>query len=160
MLDRFTPRDFASARALVLAVVERADHLNAVSDADKETRMRGQGKSVDLDSSSSIGPLRVQQSVPADVRLSLEGRLATGATRDLRRRGAVAFGQALRTVRAGQGLTQEQLALRCQFDRTYLSLLEGGRRNPTFTMIVKLGHALNVDPMQLFACALENYLAE
>jgi hypothetical protein len=27
VLDRFAPRDFASARALVLTVVERADHL-------------------------------------------------------------------------------------------------------------------------------------
>jgi DNA-binding XRE family transcriptional regulator len=122
--------------------------------------MRGQEKSVDLESSSNIDPLRVQQSVPADVHLSLEGRFAIGATRDLRRRGAVAFGKALRTVRAEYGLTQEQLALRCQFDRTYLSLLEGGRRNPTFTMIVKLSHALSADPMRLFAHALENYLAE
>jgi transcriptional regulator with XRE-family HTH domain len=86
--------------------------------------------------------------------------LALGANRDLRRRGAAAFGQALRTMRVDQGLTQEMLALRCRFDRTYLSLLEGGRRNPTFTTIVKLSHALNVDPVRLFGHALEKYLAE
>jgi transcriptional regulator with XRE-family HTH domain len=103
--------------------------------------------------------MKLDDAVPSAVRTVAE-HVTTGANRDLRRRGAVAFGQALRSIRAEQGLTQEMLALRCQFDRTYLSLLEGGRRNPTFTMIVKLSHALNVDPIRLFGYALENYLAK
>jgi DNA-binding XRE family transcriptional regulator len=102
----------------------------------------------------------VQRAVPPAGGLAFDGRFAVGATRDLRHRGALAFGQALRRMRTQQGLTQEMLALRCRFDRTYLSLLEGGRRNPTFTMIVKLSQALSVDPGQLFAYAVENYLAE
>jgi len=103
--------------------------------------------------------MKLENAVPSAVR-TFEEQPTSGATRDLRRRGAVAFGQALRSMRAEQGLTQEMLALRCQFDRTYLSLLEGGRRTPTFTMIVKLSHALHVDPVRLFGYALENYLAE
>jgi DNA-binding XRE family transcriptional regulator len=123
--------------------------------------MRGQAKLAHLDGPDrSIGPLRELQPAPTGVHLSLESILAIGATRDLRRRAAHAFGQALRAVRSAQGFTQEKLAQRCQFNRTYLSLLEGGRRTPTFTMIIKLGHALNVDPMELFASALANLRAE
>ena len=121
--------------------------------------MRGQGKSAQLNSPSGSAPLKLPDAVPRAVRVTFEEHPTTGATRDLRRRGAVAFGQALRSMRTEQGLTQEMLALRCRFDRTYLSLLEGGHRNPTFTMIVKLSHALNVEPVRLFGYALENYLA-
>ena len=122
--------------------------------------MRGQEKPVPVGSPNGLAPVKVLHPVPAAVGLTFEGRLGVGATRALRRRGAVAFGQALRRVRAGQGLTQETLAIRCQFDRTYLSLLEGGRRNPTFTTIVKLSQALHVEPVQLFVHAVENYLTE
>lgn len=34
-------------------------------------------------------------------------------------------------------------------DRTYISGLERGRRNPTLDVIVKLAEALNVQPIEL-----------
>lgn len=71
-----------------------------------------------------------------------------------RRQSARAFGQALRAARVACGLSQEQLAERGEFDRTYPSLLERGLRTPTFHVIVGLADGLNTDPVALFADAV------
>ena len=55
-----------------------------------------------------------------------------------------AFGQALREVRQKRELAQDELAFRCGFDRTYISLLERGIRSPTLRTIMKLCNVLNV----------------
>jgi transcriptional regulator with XRE-family HTH domain len=47
-------------------------------------------------------------------------------------------------MRTARGLSQEVLAERSGFDRTYLSLLERGRRTPTITAIFRLADALDV----------------
>jgi transcriptional regulator with XRE-family HTH domain len=39
-------------------------------------------------------------------------------------------------------MTQEHLAELCEFDPTYISLLERGKRNPAFLTIVKLSKHL------------------
>ncbi|WP_242111970.1 helix-turn-helix domain-containing protein [Luteimonas aquatica] len=57
-----------------------------------------------------------------------------------------AFGEALREVRAGRGLSQQDLALESELDRTYISLLERGLRQPTMTTLIALAEALDVDP--------------
>jgi XRE family transcriptional regulator, regulator of sulfur utilization len=67
---------------------------------------------------------------------------------------ARAFGRALRAARTERGLTQEDLAERGDFDRTYPSLLERGRRSPTFFVILQLAHALRMEPVVLFAEAV------
>lgn len=53
-----------------------------------------------------------------------------------------AFGLIIRRARRDLGLSQEGLAARAGLDRTYVSGLERGRRNPTLTTQVKLAHAL------------------
>jgi DNA-binding XRE family transcriptional regulator len=50
-----------------------------------------------------------------------------------------------------RGLSQEELAGRADFDRTYPSLLEHGRRSPTFFVILQLAGALRMEPVVLFA---------
>ncbi len=65
-----------------------------------------------------------------------------------------AFGAALREARTARGLSQEELALRGDFDRTYISLLELGKRMPTIGVVKDLGAALNTAPGQLVARAL------
>jgi transcriptional regulator with XRE-family HTH domain len=40
---------------------------------------------------------------------------------------ARAFGQALKAARTERGMSQEEVAGECEFDRTYPSLLERGR---------------------------------
>lgn len=55
-----------------------------------------------------------------------------------------AFGQVLRELREKAGLSQEQLALNCDLDRTFISMLERGVRQPSLTSIITLANALNV----------------
>lgn len=61
----------------------------------------------------------------------------------------LAFGKVLRAVRKEVGLTQEQLALAAEIDRTFVSLIERGERQPTVRIIFKLATALHVPPSQL-----------
>jgi transcriptional regulator with XRE-family HTH domain len=55
----------------------------------------------------------------------------------------------LRTVRREVGLTQEQLALAADIDRTFVSLIERGERQPTVRVIFKLAAALHVSAARL-----------
>ncbi len=59
------------------------------------------------------------------------------------------FGKVLRELRETNKLSQEKLAEYCELDRTYISLLERGLRQPTITTIFKLAKALNVSPSRL-----------
>jgi transcriptional regulator with XRE-family HTH domain len=67
---------------------------------------------------------------------------------------ARAFGQALKAARTERGMSQEEVAGECEFDRTYPSLLERGRRSPTFFVIVQLARALRMEPVALFGQAV------
>lgn len=55
-----------------------------------------------------------------------------------------AFGQALRKLRQEAGLSQEQLGFECDFDRTYISLLERGIQSPTLRTMFRLCESLKV----------------
>ena len=73
---------------------------------------------------------------------------------DPRIRAARAFGLALKVARINRGMSQEDVAAVCEFDRSYPSLLERGRRSPTFFLIVQLTRALQMQPVALFADAV------
>ncbi len=60
-----------------------------------------------------------------------------------------AFGAALREIRDRRDLSQEELADRCDSDRTTISLLERGLMSPTLRMIARLCKALSVLPSQI-----------
>jgi len=62
-----------------------------------------------------------------------------------------AFGQVLRHLRTKAGLSQESLALEAGLDRTFISLLERGLRQPTLTTLFTLAHTLNIKPSKLIA---------
>ena len=47
------------------------------------------------------------------------------------------------------GLSQEKLAERCGFDRTYISLLERSERNPSYLNLKKLSDGLGISLSQL-----------
>ena len=47
------------------------------------------------------------------------------------------------------GLSQEKLAERCGFDRTYISLLERSQRNPSYLNLKKLSDGLGISLSQL-----------
>src|SRR5271165_6316172 len=64
-----------------------------------------------------------------------------------------AFGQALRERRHAVGLSQEGLADATGLDRTYVSGIERGERNPSLTNILKLAASVQTPPAELFARA-------
>lgn len=47
-------------------------------------------------------------------------------------------------------ISQEKLADKCGFDRTYISLLERAKRNPSFLNLKKLSSGLDISLMDLF----------
>lgn len=60
-----------------------------------------------------------------------------------------AFGARVRELRTGRGWSQEDFAHRANLDRTYVSGIERGTRNPTLDIIHKLAHALDVPAADL-----------
>lgn len=62
----------------------------------------------------------------------------------------MAFGARLRELRIEDGwASQEAFAHHIGLDRTYISGLERGVRNPTLDVIVKVAHGLGVHPAAL-----------
>lgn len=61
------------------------------------------------------------------------------------------LGANLRRLRRASGLSQEKFALEHGFDRTYISGIERGERNPTVLVVERLAVALKVDVADLFA---------
>lgn len=59
------------------------------------------------------------------------------------------FGNELRKARTSVGLSQEKLALQVGLDRTYISMLERGLRQPTLTTLILLGSALDISGSEL-----------
>jgi transcriptional regulator with XRE-family HTH domain len=57
---------------------------------------------------------------------------------------ATAFGGVLRDYRQKAGISQEELAARAGVDRTYVSLLERGLRQPTLDSLFRLAKSLDV----------------
>jgi len=62
-----------------------------------------------------------------------------------------AFGIILRDLRRARSLSQETLALECELDRTFISLMERGLRQPSLTTILQLSAPLGVEPGDLVA---------
>ena len=54
------------------------------------------------------------------------------------------FGQHLKEIRLKKGLSQEQLGLSSDLDRTYISGIERGKRNVSLLNIVKLADSLGI----------------
>lgn len=65
------------------------------------------------------------------------------------------LGAAVREHRMLVRLSQEELAERAGKDRTYVSGIERGRRNPSLAVLQSISDALGVDLDVLFATARE-----
>lgn len=57
--------------------------------------------------------------------------------------------QNIRRIRLKQGISQEELAFRCDLDRTYISAVERCVWNISLGNIEKIAMALKVEPWQL-----------
>ena len=55
----------------------------------------------------------------------------------------------LRLARQGLGMSQEDLASAARIDRTYVSGIERGVRNPTITVLARFADALNTTAAEL-----------
>jgi len=71
----------------------------------------------------------------------------------------IAFGLTLRHYRKKIKLSQEKLAQESGLDRSYISLLERGLRQPSLSSILKLSKALKVSPTAIIS-KVETYLNE
>lgn len=60
-----------------------------------------------------------------------------------------AFGKAVREFRSERGISQEALAHRAGLDRTYLSGIERGERNPSLLNLYRIADALGVTLAEL-----------
>jgi len=57
-----------------------------------------------------------------------------------------AFGRVLRAIRESRGLSQEELAARAGYHRTYIGQLERGEKSPSLRTIFNLCSAMDVGP--------------
>jgi len=70
-----------------------------------------------------------------------------------------AFGQILRERRKNIKFSQEKLSQESGLDRTYISLLERGLRQPSLTSILQLSKALKVSSVEIVS-AVETMINE
>ncbi|MDR6955515.1 transcriptional regulator with XRE-family HTH domain [Ancylobacter sp. 3268] len=61
------------------------------------------------------------------------------------------IGRNLQRIRRGKGLSQEELAHLARIHQTYLSGVEGGKRNPSVLVLDRIAQALGVDVCELVA---------
>ncbi|WP_041286706.1 helix-turn-helix domain-containing protein [Desulfomonile tiedjei] len=59
------------------------------------------------------------------------------------------FGEVLQELRRKRGLSQEEFGFECELHRTYISLLERGKRIPSLTTIIQLAIVLKVSPSEI-----------
>lgn len=60
------------------------------------------------------------------------------------------LGKKLRQLRLNKHLSQEKLAEITGLDRTYVSGLERGKRNPSYLIVRRLSQSLNINEQELF----------
>ncbi len=68
----------------------------------------------------------------------------------------IALSKNIRILRVRAGLSQEALAFAANVDRTYVSGIERGIRNPTIDILDDLAAALGVETVQLIQQIPEN----
>lgn len=56
---------------------------------------------------------------------------------------------ALRRIREQKGISQDRLSELAGLDRTYISLIECGKRNPSLATIDKISHVLGVKTWEI-----------
>ena len=72
----------------------------------------------------------------------------------------IAFGLVLRTLRKEKSFSQEGVANVCDWDRTFISLLERGKLQPSQKTIFILSEALEVAPLELIKMVEEQCRSE
>jgi transcriptional regulator with XRE-family HTH domain len=66
------------------------------------------------------------------------------------------FGKIIQEERKAKKISQEKLATLTGLDRTAISLIENGKRSPTFSTILKICSSLKIKPSELFSIYEKN----
>ena len=59
-------------------------------------------------------------------------------------------GKNIQKIRESKGISQQELAAKCNFEKSNMSRLEAGRVNPTLSTLEKIAKALDVSLTELF----------
>jgi len=70
------------------------------------------------------------------------------------------IGKIVKAIRIKQGLSQEDLAHECDVDRSYISMIEVGRNEPSVTKIFDLCKGLKIKPSDFFKLVEGEYEKE
>jgi transcriptional regulator with XRE-family HTH domain len=70
------------------------------------------------------------------------------------------FGVQVRRMRNARGWSQEALAFEAELDRTYVSGIERGVRNPTLTVIAKIALGFGVSMAELMRDVEKNVVSK
>ncbi|MEZ5002527.1 MAG: helix-turn-helix transcriptional regulator [Chitinophagales bacterium] len=62
----------------------------------------------------------------------------------------VSIGQRIREIRESKGLSQLDIAVLCDSDKTAISRIEAGRTNATIKTFIKISKALDVSLSEMF----------
>jgi transcriptional regulator with XRE-family HTH domain len=60
------------------------------------------------------------------------------------------LGERIRAIRAEKNMTQNELAIECDFEKASMSRIESGQANPTIRTLYKISKALNINITELF----------
>lgn len=60
------------------------------------------------------------------------------------------FGKTIKSLRVGRNLSQEELAAKTGFHRTYIGMIERGERNPSLKNISIFANSFNLEISELF----------
>lgn len=67
------------------------------------------------------------------------------------------IGKTVKAIRIKKGLSQEDLAHECNVDRSYISMIEVGRNEPSVTKIFELCKGLKIKPSDFFKLVESEY---
>ena len=59
-------------------------------------------------------------------------------------------GKNIQRIRESKGISQQELAAKCNFEKSNMSRLEAGRVNPTLSTLEKVAKALDISLAELF----------
>ncbi len=62
----------------------------------------------------------------------------------------IIVGKNIQKIRESKGISQQELAAKCNFEKSNMSRLEAGRVNPTLSTLEKVAKALDVSLTELF----------
>lgn len=62
----------------------------------------------------------------------------------------IKVGKRIQEIRIEKNISQQELAARCNFEKSNMSRLEAGRANATLSTLEKISNALGVNIIELF----------